>query len=189
MLRRAEFWHYAWLVAAVLVVALPHVGHVQSWISALLVVTALWRLLAAEKGWRMPSGWVRIPLVIAGVAGIVAAYHRVTGIEAGSALLLVMVALKLLETKSGRDRTVIAIICFVLMFSTFLREQAIWSVAYLFGGVALCIVALLQASDSSTHMPLRETANWTAAREPPSISGLTISGSIPARRSCFSMAS
>ena len=162
MQRRLEFWRYAWLIAAVTVVALPHFSYVHIWISALLVAIALWRLVAAEKGWRMPSGWIRIPLVFAGLAGVLWDYHRVTGIEAGSALLLVMVALKLLETKSARDRTVIAIICFVLMFSMFLRAQAIWSIVYLLGGVTLCIVALLQAGNSQEHIPLRDTSRWTA---------------------------
>jgi len=162
MPRRLEFWRYAWLITAVIVVAAPHFSYVHVWISALLVSIALWRLLAAEKGWRMPAPWIRIPLVFAGLAGILWGYHRVTGVEAGSALLLVMVSLKLLETKSGRDRTVIAIICFVLMFSMFLREQAIWSVVYLFGGVALCIIALLQADDSQEHIPLADTLRWTA---------------------------
>jgi transglutaminase-like putative cysteine protease len=162
MQRRKEFWHYAWLIAAVIVVALPHLSYVSIWISTLLILIAVWRLLAAEKGWRLPSGWIRIPLVFAGLAGILWDYRRVTGIEAGSALLLIMVAFKLLETKSPRDRTVIAIICFVLMFSMFLRAQAIWSVAYLFAGVPLCLMALLQAGDTQERIPLSETSRWTA---------------------------
>jgi transglutaminase-like putative cysteine protease len=162
MQRRLEFWHFAWLIAAIIVVALPHLAHVHIWISALLISIAAWRLLAAEKGWRMPTAWVRVPLVFAGLGGILWDYHRVTGIEAGSALLLIMVALKLLETKSPRDRTVITIICFVLIFSTFLRVQAIWSIAYLFVSVALCIIALLQTGNLQDRIPLAEASRWTA---------------------------
>lgn len=162
MTMRREFWRLFWVTSAIVVVALPHLPYVHLWISALLLGTVCWRLLAAEHGWRLPGPRIRIPLVFAGLAGVVWNYHRISGIEAGSALLLVMLALKLLETRSARDRSLISIICFVLMFSAFLREQAIWSPLYLLGGVALCLIALLQADSRATGLPARYTLRSTA---------------------------
>ena len=46
-----------------------------------------------------------------------------------------MVAMKLLETRGHRDRAVVVFICYFLLFTTFLREQAIWSAGYLVCGV------------------------------------------------------
>ena len=150
---RREFWRMFWVTAAVVVVALPHLPNLRLWIGLLLTGTVIWRLCAAEHGWRLPPASVRLPLVFAGLAGVIWNYHRITGIEAGSALLVVMLALKLLETRTVRDRSLISIICFVLMFAAFLREQAIWSVAYLLSGTMLCLVALLQADGHATGLP------------------------------------
>ncbi|MEJ2138628.1 MAG: DUF3488 domain-containing protein [Gammaproteobacteria bacterium] len=154
---RREFWRTFWAIVAVVFVALPHLPHMHPWISILLLGAAGWRLGAAECGWRLPGPKLRVPLVCMSLAGVAWNYHRITGIEAGSALLLVMLALKLLETRRARDRSLISIICFVLMFAAFLREQAIWSIAYLAVGVGLCLVALLQADNHAHGLPARAT--------------------------------
>jgi transglutaminase-like putative cysteine protease len=161
MQRRQEFWHMSWLIAAVLIVSLPHLAHIRGWVSGLLLGILVWRLIAADKGWRMPSGWVRLPLAFLVLAGIIWSYRRISGVEAGSALLLVMLAFKLLETRSRRDRMVVAMICFVLMFAAFLREQAIWSSVYLLSGVALTVTALLQSGTFSTRMPVTAAGRYT----------------------------
>jgi len=154
---RREFWRTCWAIVAVVFVALPHLPHMHPWITVLLLGAAGWRLGAAEYGWRLPGPKLRVPLVFMSLAGVAWNYHRITGIEAGSALLLVMLALKLLETRTARDRSLISIICFVLMFAAFLREQAIWSIAYLAVGVGLCLVALLQADNHAHGLPVRAT--------------------------------
>jgi transglutaminase-like putative cysteine protease len=159
--RRQEFWYMVWLTTAVLTVALPHLRHVPVWISATLYTLALWRLVAADKGWALPSARIRKPLVIAGLAGVLWSYHGITGVVAGTALLLVMVGLKLLETYTRRDRMVVAMICFVLMFASFLREQEVWSGAYLLIGVALTLIALLQSGTYSNRMPARAATVYT----------------------------
>ena len=153
--RTNDFWQCAWLTGAVLITGLPHFRHVPLWITALVTGAALWRLLAADKGWRLPPASIRIPLVVAGFAGVLWQYHRISGVEAGSALLLVMLALKFLETRGRRDRMLMAMICFILMFASFLREQAIWSSAYLLGGVGLGLAALLQSGTITNRMPVR----------------------------------
>jgi transglutaminase-like putative cysteine protease len=159
---RNQTWSVGWLLAAIVTIALPHLLHVRPWISLTLIVIAVYRLLAAEHGWRLPSWKVRIPLVFAALTGVLWSYHRISGVEAGSALLLVMLALKLLETRSPRDHKLIIIICFVLMFAAFLREQAIWSSAYLIAGVCFATVGLLQSGDTRNGMPLGDALRNTA---------------------------
>ena len=74
----------------------------------------------------------------------------ISDIDAGSGLLMVMVAMKLLETRGHRDRAVVVFICLFLLFAAFLREQALWGPAYLLGAVLVAITALLQISRSSS---------------------------------------
>jgi transglutaminase-like putative cysteine protease len=159
--RRQEFWHIAWLVSAVMVVSLPHLAHARIWVIGLLAGIFIWRLMAADLGWQMPSSWIRIPLVFFALAGIIWSYRRISGVEAGSAFLLVMLALKLLETRTRRDRMLVAMICFVLIFAAFLREQAIWSGLYMLAGIALTITALLQSGSFKNRMPVAAASRYT----------------------------
>jgi transglutaminase-like putative cysteine protease len=136
----------SWLVAALAIAALPHLPHIAIWIPALVVVIAAWRLQAARRRLALPSAWVRVPLAVVGFVGVFATYRQVTGVDAGSALLLVMAAMKLLETRGHRDRAVVVLLCFFLLFAAFLREQALWAPVYLFSAVLLVLTALYQVS-------------------------------------------
>ena len=142
-----------WLVFAVIVAGAPHVLHLHPWVPAIVLVIIVWRLAAAGRRWRLPSNWVRIPLTLLGFLGVLFSYRQVSGLGAGSALLLVMVAMKLLETRGHRDRAVVVFICYFLLFAAFLREQAIWSAGYLFAGVLVTTAALYQTARVGTVVP------------------------------------
>lgn len=135
-----------WLVAAFAVAVLPHLPHVALWIPLLIVCICTWRLLAARHRRPLPSAWIRLPLAILGFAGVFVTYRQITGVDAGSALLMVMAAMKLLETRGHRDRAVVVFLCFFLLFAAFLREQALWGPVYLFSGALFVVTALLQVS-------------------------------------------
>ncbi|UCG72486.1 MAG: DUF3488 domain-containing transglutaminase family protein [Chromatiales bacterium] len=135
-----------WLIAALGVAVVPHVPHVAPWIPLLIVLISAWRLQAARRRRPLPSAWVRVPLAVVGFAGVFITYRQITGVDAGSALLMVMAAMKLLETRGHRDRAVVVFLCFFLLFAAFLREQALWGPVYLFSGVLFVNTALLQVS-------------------------------------------
>jgi transglutaminase-like putative cysteine protease len=135
-----------WLTTALAVATLPHLPHVALWIPFLIVGLSAWRLQAARRRWALPSIWIRMPMAIAGFAAVYATYRQVTGVDAGSALLMVMAGLKLLETRGRRDRAVVVFLCFFLLFAAFLREQALWGPAYLFSGALFVVMALLQVT-------------------------------------------
>ena len=56
-----------------------------------------------QRGWRTPGRGVRLLLAAAALAIVLAEYRTINGITAGSALLVIMVALKLVETRTHRD--------------------------------------------------------------------------------------
>lgn len=135
-----------WLIAALGVAVLPHLPHVAPWIPLLIALISAWRLRAAQRRQPLPSAWIRVPLAVVGFAGVFITYRQITGVDAGSALLMVMAAMKLLETRGHRDRAVVVFLCFFLLFAAFLREQALWGPVYLFSGALFVITALLQVS-------------------------------------------
>jgi transglutaminase-like putative cysteine protease len=136
----------AWVAIAVLAGGAPHLLRVAPWISALLFATFSWRILAAVRNKRLPSLWLRVPLTFFAFAGVVASYRSVSGVEAGSALLLVMAAMKALETRSTRDRILLTLIGYFLLFAAFLREQALWSPLWLAAGTIAVTAALTQTA-------------------------------------------
>ncbi|MEO8225283.1 MAG: DUF3488 and transglutaminase-like domain-containing protein, partial [Gammaproteobacteria bacterium] len=69
--------------------------------------------------------------------------------DAGTALLTLMLALKLLETHSTRDRSIVILIAWFVLFASFLREQSVASVPQLAAGVVAGILALLQSARPS----------------------------------------
>jgi transglutaminase-like putative cysteine protease len=135
-----------WLILAILVAGFPHLFFVHPWIPLVVIGITGWRMIAAVKRWPLPSIWLRIPLTVTGFVSVLASYRQISGLDAGSALLLVMAAMKLLETRGQRDRAVMVFICYFLLFAAFLREQAIWSAGYLIGGVIVTTAALYQTS-------------------------------------------
>ena len=133
-----------WLVVAILLTGAPHLLHVHPWVPVVVVTLLLWRIIAALRRQPLPSIWIRVPLTVLGFLGVLFSYRQVSGLSAGSALLLIMAAMKLLETRGHRDRAIVIFICYFLLFATFLREQAIWSAAYLIISVLITTAALAQ---------------------------------------------
>ena len=131
-----------WTALAISVGAGPHLLHLAPWIGALLLTSCGWRVTAALRGWPLPRLWIRVPLTVLGFWGVMFTYHSISGVEAGSALLLVMAAMKFLETRTARDGALLIGISYFLLFATFLREQAIWSALWL-GIASLVITAAL----------------------------------------------
>ncbi len=142
-----------WLVFAVLVAGAPHLLYLHPWVPITVIAITGWRIIAALKRWRLPSIWIRAPLTLLGFLGVLFSYRQVSGLGAGSALLLIMVSMKLLETRGHRDRAVVVFICYFLLFAAFLREQAIWSAGYLMTGVLITTAALYQTARVGTVVP------------------------------------
>jgi len=151
-----------WLLAAVITVTAPHSLYVSPWVSALLIGISIWRYQLESRGWRLPSAWIKVPLVFTGLAAVALTYRTITGVEAGTALLIVMLALKILETKTSRDFTVVSAICWFLMFAVFLREQQLWALPYIIAGVSISVAALLQIRRSGPPLPLGSVTRQTA---------------------------
>jgi transglutaminase-like putative cysteine protease len=140
---------FSWLLLAVTTCMAPHLASVTPWVTAVLVGTIVWRGGALLAGWPLPGRWLRALLTLAATFAVTWQHRGITGIDAGSALLLLMLALKLLETTGSRDRAVVVLIAWLALFAGFLREQSLLSVVQLAAGVGTGAIALLQAARTS----------------------------------------
>ncbi len=137
-----------WTLAALAFSVLPHLQFLPIWVTAIFLACSAWRLQVERKRWRLPPAWIRILLALGCFIGVLASYESVSGVGPGSALLAVMAALKLLETKQRRDQFVLLFISIFLIMSSLLREQYLWSLPYLLVGVLFTMTAWLRMSDT-----------------------------------------
>jgi transglutaminase-like putative cysteine protease len=139
-----------WTLGALAFSILPHIQFLPIWATLAFFACAVWRWLLERKRWRLPPAWLRIVLSLIFFIGVIAAYDTISGVGPGSALLTVMAALKLLETKRRRDQFVLLFISIFLIMSSLLREQYLWSLPYLVAGVLLTMTAWLRMSTASS---------------------------------------
>jgi hypothetical protein len=65
------------------------------------------RLAIEVKQWQLPPKWLRGVLAFVALLAVLLDYRTINGIDAGTALLVLMAGMKLLETRTVRDLTVI----------------------------------------------------------------------------------
>jgi transglutaminase-like putative cysteine protease len=146
-----------WTATVVLGASLPHWPNLSHWMFALLFAAIGWRLGVAFYGWPAPLRAVRLPLAIGAFLAVLLEYRTLNGIAAGSALLVVMIALKFLESRNQRDQLVLLMISYFLMFAALLAERGPLTVGYVVVLVWLTTVALVQIGRRGELLPYRTT--------------------------------
>ncbi len=121
-----------YMLAAFLLASLPHFFRVPPIITLLTVLFGIWRLVLARFGLATPKVYLRLVLVGAAVLVIFFAHSDLIGREAGLSMLLVMLALKLVETKTKRDTLLFLFMLYFLIVTNFLYTQSILVTVYLF---------------------------------------------------------
>jgi transglutaminase-like putative cysteine protease len=146
-----------WTAAIVIGTSLPHWATIAGWMPVLLLTAIGWRFGISLYGWPAPPRVVRFTLAMAALFGVLFQYRTLNGVEAGSALLVVMVALKFLESRDQRDQLVLIMISYFLMFAGLLTDRGPLMVVYAFALVWLTTVALLQIGRRGEFLPYRAT--------------------------------
>jgi transglutaminase-like putative cysteine protease len=141
-----------WTLVALGISLLPHVPFLPPWITGALLASALWRYSIEVRRKPIPRALLRGGLALGCFLGVLAEYQTISGVGPGSALLAIMAALKLLETRQRRDQFVLLFIAIFLLMSALLREQYLWSLPYLIAGILLIMTAWLRmaAEESET---------------------------------------
>lgn len=146
-----------WTAAIVIGTSLPHWSALASWMPALLLAAIAWRFGVAFYAWPMPARVVRLALAVGAFLGVLFQYRTLNGVEAGSALLVVMVALKFLEARNQRDQLVLIMISYFLMFASLLVERGPLAAVYIGVMVWLTTVALVQIGRRGEFLPYKAT--------------------------------
>jgi len=150
-----------WVCAVCAAAILLHAGAMPPWITLTALALVAWRLAAALGAARLPGGAVRVLLGLALVAGVLEQFRTLDGLVPGTAMLILMAAIKLLETRSRRDQYVVIGGALFLLLAACLRGQALAWVPLYAADALLCCAALAVVADGSgtdavTVLPTRD---------------------------------
>jgi hypothetical protein len=132
-----------WTLAALAVSLAAHVMFLPIWITGALIFCGSWRYLIERRRRPLPPVWFRAGLALSCFLGVIFSYGSISGVGPGSALLAIMAAMKLLETRKRRDQFVLLFISIFLVMSSLLREQYLWSLPYMLVALLLIMTAWL----------------------------------------------
>lgn len=146
----------AWVMLALMLAALPHVAHMPWWVSGLATAFLAWHLYLARMRLAAPGRWTTAAMAIGAAAMIYLQYHTLFGKDAGVALLIVMLGLKLLEMKTQREAALLLALGFFVVLTSFLYSQTIPTAVYLLLCVWLIAAAMtrLQQRTRAASQPL-----------------------------------
>ena len=150
-----------WTLAAIAFSLVPHLQFLPIWITVAFVACSAWRYTIERRRGSVPSVWLRGFLALICFVGVLATYDTISGVGPGSALLAIMAALKLLETRKRRDQYVLLFITIFLVMSSLLREQYLWSLPYLALAILLTMTAWLRMSADATESARQSFATGT----------------------------
>ena len=132
----------AWACAAFAGGVLLNLERVPSWTAATALLLIAWRLATERSGLRLPGTVARALLALGVVAVVLWRFHTLNGLAAGTAMLMLMSALKLLETRARRDQFVMVGAGLFLLLAACLDRQSLVRVPLYALQVWLCCSAL-----------------------------------------------
>jgi transglutaminase-like putative cysteine protease len=150
-----------WVTGGFLLAVLPHLSALEWWVALLAVTAAAWRLATDIRQWQLPHRLIRAGIALIAMLGVLATYRTLNGLEAGTAFLVLMGGMKLLETRNARDLTITVFVAYFLLFAGFLYNQDLLRLPYMLVSAWLLTATLMlihQRSPMSVLEALRKTA-------------------------------
>ncbi len=164
------------LMLAIALAVAPSFSHLPLWCSAGFSILFLWRLGLVFSGHALPGGAIRLITAAACAAGVIAQYDSLFGREAGVALLVLFLGLKLMEMRARRDLFVVIFLCFFLLLTNYFHSQSVWMAA-----ITVVAVFALLASLFTLQFATRELALTRRLRQ----TGLLLLQALPIAAALF----
>lgn len=150
----------AWACAAFAGGVLLHLGSAPTWAIASALALITWRLAAARTLRRVPGVATRALLALALVVIVLARFHTLNGLAAGTTLLMLMTGLKLFETRTRRDQSVLVGAALFLLLAACLAAESLVRMPLYALETWLCCAAL--AVIAAAALPVRAALRLAA---------------------------
>jgi transglutaminase-like putative cysteine protease len=151
-----------WLAGAALAAIAPHGLHLPLWISASALIAVMARPLLPLRCPHLAQRLVVTGLAISMGAGVFARYGTLAGRDAGVALLVGLLALKLLEGFRLRDAMLVVFLSYFVLGTGFFFNQGIAAAAYACAALVVITAVLVQLHEGDRPLPWRFRLRSTA---------------------------
>ena len=152
-----------WTSAALVGGVLLHIDRVPFWASGAALACIAWRIGAELRVIRLPGRVTRLAVAVLLMVAVIGQFHTLNGLNAGTALLVVMGAVKLLETQSSRDRYVVVGASLFLLLAACLDRQSLLRAPLYVAHAWMCCAALATVSQERDALRLGGITNGGAA--------------------------
>jgi len=115
----------AGMVLSLVIAILPHAVRAPWWVTGTAIALYAWRAHLAVTRAPLPSRWLLLALALLGLGCLWLEYRMIFGRSPGIMMLVLFSGLKLLESRSHRDATIVAFLCYFLIMTNFLYAQTI----------------------------------------------------------------
>ena len=163
-----------WLLVSLAVLLATHALNLPIWVIVVSVLLGLWRYISIRKPIFMPNRWLLVLLSLILGLLILLSFKGLFGRDASLSLLVIMTALKLLETKSTRDYMLCIMLGFFLVGNLFLFNQSMASF-----GLSIVPLLLLTATLVKTSLINQQVASQHEARFLVRLAGKLLLQSVP----------
>ncbi|MCW5584818.1 MAG: DUF3488 domain-containing transglutaminase family protein [Chromatiales bacterium] len=132
----------------------PHAANLHPAILGFFYLAVGWRVLALRHPRWLPGRWLLLALMAAAIALVIMSTGLYDGRLAGTALLVVMLGLKLLELRARRDIHVTVFLGYFVVLTQFLYSQSLGLAVYLFAGTL--VLTAVQVGLNRVHAQPRQ---------------------------------
>jgi protein-glutamine gamma-glutamyltransferase len=143
-----------WATVAFVASMLLSVDRIPFWVSVVAAFFTAWRWAATVRQIRLPGTVVRSVVAVVLVAGVLFRFRTLNGLSAGTALLVLMGSIKLLETRTQRDHfIVIGASLFLLLAACLDRQSLVRAPLYLIHLWICCSALAMVAYAPANQLP------------------------------------
>lgn len=132
-----------WVLTCLCISIFPQLISMPLHLVAITLLPIVWRVLAELRNWKSVSMLLRVVSTAFAVAALVISYGGLMGRRAAVSMLVLMLALKLLETFSTRDARIVTSLSLFLCATQFLFSQGILMIVYIIACLLSSLVALM----------------------------------------------
>ena len=133
-----------WLLGSLAMILSALVGEVPIWTLLVFVGCVSWRLYTERRGAPLPSMVVRTLIFLPVAFLLVHTYGTRPRADGMLAFLIALISLKILELRTSRDFTIVALLSYFMVLSAFFYNQSLAVSLYLALAIAANTVALIR---------------------------------------------
>jgi len=168
-----------WTALALLGSLLLHIDRAPVWVTVVALGLIAWRMVASARPLWIPGKLIRPAIALGLVAAVWAEFHTLNGLAAGTLLLLLMTAVKLLETQSRRDQYIVIGGSLFLLLAACLERQSLLRTPLYILEAWVCCAALAVIAYAPKDTGPETTGGALNGRDALLLAGRTLLYAIP----------